>query len=66
MIHYQVISRRPAEIRNFTGTSIFQLKEAITKNGKLTSHVQLVCLRPHVVKSGLEPQDLDDLRKTLK
>ena len=35
VIYYQVVGRGPAQLNNFTGTSIFDLKEAIKKESQL-------------------------------
>lgn len=63
VIHYQAAGRSPAELTNFTGTSVLQLKEAIKKKSQLPVPSDIIKL--FVGKPGKEKKALDELRKAL-
>ena len=59
MIHYQIVGRGEAKLNNFTGTSIFDLKEAIREKSQLPYSPDVITLL--VGKPGKEKQDLDEI-----
>ena len=64
MIHYQVVGRSLAKPSNFTGTCIYELKEAIKDKEELPGAASL--LRLLIGKPDEEKEDLDNLRKAFK
>lgn len=64
IVHYQVIGRGPAKLTNFTGTSVFQLKEVIKEKNQLPLPPSRINL--WVRKPDEEKKYLDELRKAFK
>ena len=60
MIHYQVIGRGSARLNNFTGTCVYDLKEAIEAKEQLPSPASLLILSIKKISSE-EIEDLDEL-----
>ena len=60
MIHYQVIGRGSARLNNFTGTCVYDLKEAIKAKEQLPSPASLLNLSIRK-KSSEEIEDLEEL-----
>ena len=60
MIHYQVVGHGPASLNNFTGTDIFDLKEAIKEKSQLPYPPDIIKL--FIREPIKDKKDLDELQ----